>query len=131
MEANRSFPAEITSPRAARQFVGSVIGHPDDETTQMALVLTSELVTNAVLHARTSVDVRVELEDGLIRVEVADGDPRLPAPMSHAPDALGGRGLFLVEQLASAWGTDLCNGGKVVWFTLSTDAVALSKVGAR
>ena len=121
MEANRSFPAEITSPRAARQFVGSVLGRPDDEVTQMALVLTSELVTNAVLHAGTKVDVRIELDVDRMRVEVADGDPRLPAPLDHTPGDLGGRGLFLVEQLASEWGSDPCEDGKVVWFTLATD----------
>ena len=120
MEVNRSFPAAITSPRAARQFVGSVIGHPDDESTQMALVLTSELVTNAVVHARTPIDVKVEVDADQMRVEVADGDPRMPAPLGHNPDAVGGRGLFLVEQLSAAWGSDPCRGGKVVWFTLAT-----------
>lgn len=130
MEANRSFPADITSPRAARLFVVSVIGHPEDESTQMALVLTSELVTNAVLHARTEVDVRIEFDDEHMRVEVTDGDPHLPAALPHRPDALGGRGLFLVEQLASDWGSARRHGGKVVWFTLTTEAEARSKVGA-
>ncbi len=130
MEANRSFPADVTSPRAARQFVGSVIGHPEDESTQMALVLTSELVTNAVLHARTEVDVRIEFDGGCLRVEVTDGDPRLPAAVPQRPGALDGRGLFLVEQLASKWGSDRRNGGKVVWFTLATGAEPRAKVGA-
>lgn len=120
MEANRSFPAETSSPRAARQFVAGIVGHPDDESTRMAMVLTSELVTNAVVHARTQVDVRVALDAGQMRVEVADGDPRLPRPLAHAPDDLGGRGLYLVEQLASDWGSARSDDGKVVWFTLST-----------
>lgn len=118
MEARRSFPADITSPRAARRFVGDLLGEPDGETRNLALVLTSELVTNAVVHARTQVDVRVELATDHMRVEVADSDPRLPLPTAHVPEALGGRGLFLVQELASTWGTDTCPGGKVVWFTL-------------
>jgi len=131
MKANQTFPADITSPRAAREFVAAILGHPDDEATKMALVLTSELVTNAVLHARTEVDVRVDLDAERMRVEVADGDPRLPTPLDLTPDALGGRGLFLVEQLAAAWGSDPCDGGKVVWFTLATHAQpGRSKVGA-
>ena len=81
-------------------------------------MLTSELVTNAVVHARTRVDVKVEVDTDHMRVEVADSDPRLPRPTDHRPDALGGRGLFLVQELASAWGTLTCPGGKVVWFTL-------------
>ena len=118
MEASRSFPADITSPRAARRFVGDLLGQPDGETRDLALVLTSELVTNAVVHARTQVDVRVEVERDRMRVEVADSDPRLPRPAAHVPDAPGGHGLFLVQALASTWGTDPCPGGKVVWFTL-------------
>jgi len=118
MEARRSFPADVTSPRAARQFVGGLLGEPDGETLQVALVLISELVTNAVVHARTQVDVRVEMGTDHLRVEVADRDPRLPLPSAQAPDAPGGRGLFLVQELATAWGTELCAGGKVVWFTL-------------
>lgn len=120
MEANRSFPAEVTSPRAARHFVARVIGHPDRESTQTAMVLTSELVTNAVLHARTQVDVRVQLDGELLRVEVADGDPVLPGPTDYTTEALGGRGLFLVREMATAWGADAARDGKVVWFTLPT-----------
>lgn len=128
MQANRSFPPNVTSPRAARQFVGSLLGHPDDESTQTALVLTSELVTNAVLHARTPVDVRVELDAERMRVEVADGDPGIPGPVRHDASALGGRGLFLVQELASAWGADASDRGKVVWFTLRTGPTSPSGV---
>lgn len=118
MEARRSFPADITSPRAARAFVGGLLPKPDGETRDLALVLTSELVTNAVLHAGTRVDVNVEIGTDHMRVEVSDSDPRLPLPTACAPDAPGGRGLFLVQELASDWGTATCPGGKVVWFTL-------------
>lgn len=131
MQANRSFPPDATSPRAARQFVGSLLGHPEDEATQMALVLTSELVTNAVLHARTPVDVRVEFDAERMRVEVADGDPCIPGPLPCTTDALAGRGLFLVQELAVAWGAAAADGGKVVWFMLKKGPVSASEVHGR
>ena len=118
MEASKTFPADITTPRAARQFVGALLGRPDEEATQVALVLTSELVTNAVVHARTPLDVRVEVEPDGMRVAVTDHNPRLPGRRSYSPGDLGGRGLHLVEAMASAWGAERCPGGKVVWFML-------------
>lgn len=130
MEAHSSFPAASTSPQAARRFVAGVLGRPDDESTHLALVLTSELVTNAVLHACTRVDVHIEFDAAHLRIEVADGDPRIPSPVSHAPDALGGRGMYLVEQLADAWGSDPCAEGKVVWFTLATGGAPRPKLRA-
>lgn len=124
MESSQSFPADVTSPGAARRFVASALGGTDDARCQVALVLTSELVTNAVIHARTTVDVRVEVEGDRMRVEVADGDRHLPEPADYAPDALGGRGLFLVSELASDWGADLRPGGKIIWFCLDTERAA-------
>lgn len=121
MEASKSFPADVTTPRAARQFVGGFLGHPEEETTQVALVLTSELVTNAVVHARTPLDVRVEVEPDGMRVAVTDQSPRLPGRRTYTPDDLGGRGLHLVEAMATAWGADPCPGGKVVWFMLRSN----------
>ena len=120
MESSQSFPADVTSPGAARRFVASALGG-DDDRCQVALVLTSELVTNAVIHARTTVVVRVEVDGERVRVEVADGDRHLPEPADYSPDALGGRGLFLVSELASAWGADHRPGGKVIWFCLDKD----------
>lgn len=125
MEATRTFPADVTSPRAARQFVGALLGDPDGDAAQVALVLTSELVTNAVVHAGTPLDVRVSLDDDHMLVAVADGDPHLPGPMAFAADAVGGRGLRLVEQLATAWGTEVQPHGKVVWFALDTRAAPI------
>lgn len=99
----------------------------DEECNQRALVLTSELVTNAIVHARTRVDVRVEVGEDHMRVEVVDGDPHLPAFTPYAPDALGGRGLFLVQELASAWGTAVLRDGKVVWFRLDNGQYSASQ----
>jgi anti-sigma regulatory factor (Ser/Thr protein kinase) len=93
---------------------------PDNTLVDRAVLLASELVTNAVIHARTELRLRVELRGELLHLAVHDGSPRLlrlvPIP---DPEAEGGRGLWLVEQLARAWGVNRHpDGGKVVWCTL-------------
>ena len=97
-----------------------------EETMDTAILLTSELVTNAVLHARTEVQVTVVVDDG-VRVEVHDHSGMLPASRSHALDSMTGRGLNIVGQLADDYGVELesptasgaSHGGKTVWFSLS------------
>jgi anti-sigma regulatory factor (Ser/Thr protein kinase) len=81
-----------------------------------AELLTSELVTNALLHAGTDLTVQVESHDHTVRVAVEDGSPN--GPRRGRPDdaALGGRGIPLVETLASAWGWEPLPRGKRVWF---------------
>lgn len=80
-----------------------------------ALVVTSELVTNAVLHARTTLTVKVEVQGPTVRVEVYDENPRLPIMAPCPPDATSGRGLSLVAALATSWGMENRDDGKVVW----------------
>ncbi|MGW2260969.1 ATP-binding protein [Streptomyces sp. NPDC001780] len=88
-----------------------------------ALVL-SELLTNAVRHARVSpghvIETRfAQLPDGL-RIEVHDASPTPPEPRAPGADACDGRGLVLVAALAEAWGVRARSGpGKAVWATLS------------
>jgi anti-sigma regulatory factor (Ser/Thr protein kinase) len=87
-----------------------------DDVTDTAELLTSELVTNALLHAGTDLTVHVEAEESVIRVAVDDGcavGPRLRSPDAGA---LGGRGMPLVERLASRWGWETLPVGKRVWF---------------
>jgi anti-sigma regulatory factor (Ser/Thr protein kinase) len=83
-------------------------------------VVTSELVTNAVVHGGTEIQLSVWMtEDRNLRIEVADGNTccdLMARPQS--PEAISGRGLFLVEQLAEQWGVEANDRGKVVWATL-------------
>ncbi|GAA2026533.1 ATP-binding protein [Pseudokineococcus marinus] len=88
---------------------------------ETAVLLTSELTTNAVLHARGEVVVRVEVVGSLVRVEVTDRSTRSPSLQVPRLDASGGRGLVLVEALSSRWGSRLVGGGKAVWFELALD----------
>lgn len=90
------------------------------ELVDVVELLVSELLTNALLHADTDLDLRTSLERGHIRVEVADGSPGRPI-LRHPPaDATSGRGLEIVDALASRWGVDeRPGGGKSVWFEVS------------
>lgn len=120
MEATRTFPAQPESVAAARRFVERVLDAQglDGELREAAVLLASELVTNAVLHARSEMLVRVEVEHRL-RVEVRDANPRVPQASEVPLEALSGRGLHLVEALADQWGIEPGPDGKVVWFELA------------
>jgi len=86
----------------------------------VAVLLTSEVVTNAVVHGPGGVvTLTVILLPGQLRVEVFDTCPDLPAALDPAADAETGRGLLLVDTLAADWGSYRAAAGKVVWFVLT------------
>ena len=93
------------------------------DVADVAELLSSELVTNAVVHAHSSVELCAAREDdGRLRVDVFDQGPGQVRPREHAMERAdeGGRGLAIVATLASSWGVDREGNGKSVWFTLST-----------
>jgi anti-sigma regulatory factor (Ser/Thr protein kinase) len=85
-----------------------------DAIETIALLVT-ELVTNAILHARTPLLLTLESRPDHVRICVEDASNEQPALRRYDPDAVTGRGLALVEQLASSWGVDNTPAGKVVW----------------
>jgi anti-sigma regulatory factor (Ser/Thr protein kinase) len=87
---------------------------------EVAILLTSELVTNAIVHVGGGVELRVNGDAGVVRITVRDSSPTPPKPRTSDDRAVTGRGLGLVEQLAARWGTDLTTSprGKEVWFEL-------------
>lgn len=112
------FPADLSTPAAARRFVVESLraaGVPDRETVP---VVVSELVTNSVLHAASKTRVLVLVGPAIVRVEVHDADPTLPVARHPDPDTVTGRGLMLVEALTDRWGAAPVDDGKVVWFEL-------------
>ena len=112
-------PPEAASAGRARRLVGEVLEEAGlDDLGDVANLLVSETVTNAVLHAATEVGLTVLADDGELRVEVRDGSTVLPGIRHYEDEATTGRGLGLVELLASRWGVDAEAGGKTVWFTL-------------
>ncbi len=89
------------------------------ELADDAELVTSELVTNALLHTDTPVTVKVGVDADTLRVEVHDECSELPVPGVLRPDAMSGRGLLLVERLTQRWGvTRVPVAGKCVWFEL-------------
>ncbi|MDQ6649505.1 MAG: ATP-binding protein [Actinomycetota bacterium] len=122
---------EPSSAPSARRFLRSVLRAWDlDAIEDVVSLLTTELVTNAVLHARTPVRVSVQRGESALRVEVSDSSPLVPAPRRYSPESGTGRGLLLVDELATRWGTDAAPDavGKTVWFELPL--VAPAETGA-
>ena len=92
----------------------------DPDATDVAVLLTSEVVTNAILHGRPPVELVVLRQAGCVRVEVSDGGSTTPDLRPMTPEALGGRGLHLVDQLARRWGTGERAARTTVWFEVAT-----------
>lgn len=136
-----TLPPAAESPRSARRFLLTALrGTVDEDTLDSALLLVTELVTNVVVHAGTPATVDVTVAPvGELTIQVrdlhpvrigaarhgSDGDSSAAATDEFGESGLGGlredgRGLALVDALASSWGTQHGAGGKSVWFRLRT-----------
>lgn len=116
-------PAEPPSIRAARRLVLTATeGWADDDLVDAALVVTSELATNATLHAQTGFTIVVLRDRAYLRIEVHDGSQRLPRRKRYSDESATGRGLPLVEALSTLAGADRTDAGKVVWAELGGGA---------
>lgn len=121
--AEASFTPDVASVGDARRFVSDTLSAWDaDDLSWTAMLLVTELATNAVLHASTPYDVTLEHRtDGTLRIGVSDGSVRKPRARDYAVDATTGRGLGLVGSLAIAWGTSTRPDGKTVWCDVAPD----------
>jgi CheY-like chemotaxis protein len=120
-QAEIELPAELISGRKARLFLSDRLAEWRlDGLMDTALLLTTELVTNAVIHAGSAVRVTVRRGLDNLRVEVADTGGGALHLREPGPDATTGRGLQLMEALATAWGTSAYEAGKLVWFELQS-----------
>ena len=110
------------APAHARQLVRDFCEHAGVAAgvSEMVVLLTSETVTNSVLHGRGAVQVNATTSPGCVRVEVADGSRRAPVTTAVEDGKEHGRGLLLLEQCSSAWGVDVRRRGKTVWFEVLT-----------
>jgi serine/threonine-protein kinase RsbW len=114
----------VRAPGVARQatqeaLVSWRLAHLEDT----AVLLVSELVTNAVRHAQTGGSVlvlRLETAGPWLRIEVHDADPRLPEPRTPAGHDESGFGFVLIEALADKWGVRETAAGKAIWAELDT-----------
>lgn len=118
-EFRTALAGEAPSAGQARRFVAGRLGDAGlDGLADTAMLLVSELVANAVLHAHTDLILVVRIDAERVTVEVHDGSDDAPAPKNYSTLSGTGRGLVLVEGLADRWGVEPTHGGKYVWFEL-------------
>lgn len=112
-------PADVHSAREARGFVERTLASWDlVELADTALLLVSEAVTNAVMHASSASELTMSLLRERLRIEVTDWGGGHLRIREAEDDATSGRGLALIEALSSMWGTARTEEGKIVWFEL-------------
>lgn len=112
--------ADATAPARARRVVETLSAIPDEQAAD-AVLLISEVVTNAVRHGsedpQRSVVVSARIADGVLRVDVEDEGGGFKAEDAYLPRVVGGWGLRIVDQLADRWGV-ATRGSHRVWFEL-------------
>lgn len=110
-------PPTTDSVPLARRFAATQLKNSSGDV-DTAVLLVSEVVTNAVLHARSEVVLSVEDLGDVVRVEVSDSSPMPPRLHNFAVESATGRGLRMLDQLARSWGVDTpaTGSGKVIWF---------------
>jgi anti-sigma regulatory factor (Ser/Thr protein kinase) len=117
-----SLPVDARSVAAARRLLRSTLDGHQQATIEDAVLMISELVTNAVRHARAAVLVLVTDHRHTVHVSVTDDNPTLPVagrePEHHATS---GRGLGIVDTLADRWGIIPTSDGKTIWFEIDVD----------
>jgi anti-sigma regulatory factor (Ser/Thr protein kinase) len=120
LELRATLSANPEQVAEARRLVAGYLAERGDDDGEVAVLLTSELVTNAILYGRAPLELRAQADGAALRVEVHDLDPTSPPVLRHDVDLveIGGRGLQLVDTLADRWGWAENDYGKVVWFEL-------------
>lgn len=109
------------SPRMARSFVRKVLEEwgIDQPVIDDAALLVTEVVTNAVIHAQTSITVEVTRDDEHLRFRVSDLDDHQVTRRHPSEQEPTGRGMFLVDSIASDWDVVYGDDGKTVRFSLA------------
>jgi anti-sigma regulatory factor (Ser/Thr protein kinase) len=110
----------VAAAAQGRRAVGALLGDAPHPFVFDAMVATSELVTNALVHGYGVLDLSASFdrERGWLRVEVSDSSSELPQVVEPAANRIGGFGLGIVAELSSEWGSFLNDCGKTVWFEL-------------
>jgi DNA-binding NarL/FixJ family response regulator len=116
-----ALPAHPTSVSRARRFLRSTLHDWNlEQLVEDGQIVVSELVTNAVTHAKSAPELRLSLKGSTLRVEVRDDGTGTPQPQPPSETGEHGRGMHLVAALAAAWGMDVPrDDGKVVWAELA------------
>lgn len=121
-----SLRGDVTSVPQARRFVRQVLTAWDRaEYEESGTLLASELVSNAVLHARSAAELElVDTTEGVL-LEVSDGSPLMPVLRRHGREAATGRGLWLLDHYSARHGVDVTRpgDGKTVWALLCPEVL--------
>ena len=94
------------------------MGLPDD-VAEVSALLANELVANAIAHGDGSIILSMKTDSGCVRIAVSDEGTVLPVLQEPSPTAECGRGLSIIDALATRWGVDPASLGKSVWFELA------------
>jgi anti-sigma regulatory factor (Ser/Thr protein kinase) len=119
--AQLDLASEADSVRQARRFVSDRLDEwaVDGALAADAVLVASELVTNAVIHGKPPIQLRLHTAAGELTVEVDDGERALPHRLTVGAGAVHGRGLSIVAGLSTRWAARPNDDGKTVWSTLS------------
>ncbi len=119
---SKELPADPRSASQARRIVASALAQGGHESlVDVATLLVSEVVTNAILHAGTPIRLHCSWTSSCVRIEVHDRSAVLPSIRHYDPEATTGRGLALVAELATGWGIETGRDGKNLWFELGAE----------
>ena len=122
LRAQFELPPSPESAGAGRRAVFQVLSSWDvpPETVDDTVLIVSELVTNAVIHAPAEPPLGLELsvDQGVLRVALSDASPEHPRLRSPSGQDEGGRGIGILDSLASRWGVIARRGGKALWFEI-------------
>jgi len=119
LRARLDVPPGAAAPRGARKTIRPLLtawGFTDGDWLDVAELVVSELVANAVRHGGGLLEIAVQAHESQVTISVADSSK--VAPQRRTPDLTGGYGLALIDHLAAAWGVDDFEGGKRVWARL-------------
>lgn len=109
---------DAASLRDARHMVAEALGGVAQEVRDAAVLLAGEILTNAVVHGGGWFLIQVDTAPDWIYVEVADSTPGQPTVLHPSSEREHGRGMAIVDAIASAWGSEQRGTHKVVWFEL-------------
>jgi anti-sigma regulatory factor (Ser/Thr protein kinase) len=120
MDALVYLPDPARAVRRARRAAAEILGQWrfDSDSIENTVLVVSEIVTNAIRHCAGRTYLRLSRNDDYVRIEVADPSPVLPRLIEAGPEAERGRGLLIVSQLATRWGSTPRGSGKIVWADL-------------
>jgi anti-sigma regulatory factor (Ser/Thr protein kinase) len=133
VDAVVSLPDPARAVRQARRAAADILTRwkCDAESIEDAVLIVSEIVTNAIRYCAGPVQLRLSRSDEYIRVEVSDSSPDEPRLVDARPGDESGRGLRIINQLSTRWGFRPTRHGKQVWADLPYRAVAALRRAGR